>query len=330
MMLWGGFLLLITGLLTLDLAVLNRRPHAISPREAIGWTAFWVSLALLFNVAIYFIYSGGILGAGPELGGREAALQFLTAYLVEESLSLDNVFVIAIVIQFFRIPPAFQHRVLFWGIAGALVMRGTMILIGIAAIRRMEWLVYPFGLILLATAVRMLLMKEEGIDPGRNLAVRIFRRFWPATATIDGSSFFTREGGRRVATPLFVALIVIESADLLFAVDSIPAVLAITRDPFVAFTSNAFAILGLRSLYFALAAVLGRFHYLKISLVFVLGFVGIKMMLSRHIHIPVGLSLAVIAAMLGAGVAASLLRDRRKVRDQPEECLSEPPPAVNS
>jgi len=313
---WAGSLLLMAGLLTLDLAVLNRRPHAISPREALAWTAFWVGLALVFCAGVYVVYGHGLFGPGQELSAGAAAIQWLTAYLVEESLSLDNVFVIAVVIQFFNVPAAYQHGVLFWGIAGALVMRGTMILLGIAAIRRMEWLVYPFGLILLLTAARMLFMKEEGIDPGKNLAVRAFRKLWPVTEKIDGSRFFVREAGRRAATPLFVALIVIESADLLFAVDSIPAVLAITRDPFIAFTSNAFAILGLRSLYFALAAVMGRFHYLKLSLVLVLGFVGVKMILSRHDHLPVGVSLGVITALLGAGIGASLVKERKGLRVQ--------------
>lgn len=314
--LWVGFIGLIVGLLALDLGVLNRKAHAIGVREACGWVAFWVSLALGFNVLIYFLYDnnwfGMGLGVGHESTGWQAATAFLTGYLIEQSLSLDNIFVIALIITYFKVPPIYQHRLLFWGILGALIMRGTMIGAGVALIRRFEWVIYVFGVLLLVTAVKLLVTKTESIDPNRNRLVRLVRRFYPVTPGLEGSKFLTRLDGRRAVTPLFVALLVIETTDLMFAVDSIPAIFAVTRDPFIVFTSNIFAILGLRSLYFALAGIMHSFRYVNVSLVFVLGFVGVKMLLSHHFPIPTGVSLAVIAGLLAGGVVASLVAGGHK------------------
>jgi tellurite resistance protein TerC len=306
---WLLFAGVLTGLLLLDLGVFHRRPHVISTKEALGWTLFWVSLALFFNACVYLLYDHQWLGLGVEVGrpmaGREAALKFLAAYLVEKSLSLDNIFVIALIFSYFGVPAILQHRVLFWGVAGALVMRGVMIAAGIALIERFQWLVYLFGALLIVTAVKMLVVRHDNLEPGRNPVVRILRRWLPVTDEYHDDRLLVQTAGRWHATPLLLALVMVETADLLFAVDSIPAVLAITLDPFLVFTSNAFAILGLRSLYFALAAVMGRLRYLKISLVFILAFVGVKMILSHHYPVPVPLSLAIIAGILTVGVVAS-------------------------
>lgn len=308
---WIAFTALILGLLALDLGVFHRRPHAIRAGEALGWTAFWVALALCFNGVVYLMYEHHWLGAGESLGhameGREAALRFFTAYLVEKSLSLDNIFVIAMIFAFFRVPAEVQHRVLFWGVLGALVMRGAMIAGGLALVQRFTWLVYVFGGLLIATAVKMLVVRHDSLQPERSPLVRLVRRFFPVTDDFHGQRFFVTIDGRRAATPLALALAMVESTDLLFAVDSIPAVFSITLDPFIVYTSNVFAVLGLRSLYFALAALMGRFRYLKMSLVFLLAFIGVKMILTHHHPIPVVVSLAVIGGILTVGVLASVV-----------------------
>lgn len=313
--LYGGFLLLVLGLLALDLGVFNRKTHVIPFKQAVLWTGFWVSLALTFTVAVYFMYQHHFMGLGTgetALQGHTAALEFLTAYLVEESLSLDNIFVIALIISYFRIPREFQHRVLYWGILGALVMRGAMIAGGAALIHRFEWMTYVFGVFLLATAVKLLLSKDEAEKDHQNqLPVRLVRKIMPVTDKIEGMHFFARQEGRLAATPLFLALVLIESADVVFAVDSIPAVFAVTRDPFLVFTSNIFAILGLRSLYFVLADIIDRFHYLRLSLVVLLLFIAVKMLIANLYHIPTFASLAVIACVLAAGVLASFVREKR-------------------
>jgi tellurite resistance protein TerC len=247
--------------------------------------------------------------------GRAAALQFLTAWIIEYSLSLDNIFVIAVIFAYFRVPGEYQHRVLFWGILGVLVMRGVLIIAGISLINLFDWLTYPLGALLLFSAAKMLAVKSEDMDFESNLVVRLTRRFLPLSPKFDGQKFMTylpeAEGGRRVFTPLMLVLLVITVVDTVFALDSIPAVFAITRDPFIAFTSNIFAVLGLRSMYFALAAVIDKFKYLKVSLVIVLAYVGLKMIIQHHIHIPTWVSLAVILGSLGGGIAASMLVDRR-------------------
>ncbi|MBI4717200.1 MAG: TerC family protein [Planctomycetes bacterium] len=310
--LWIGFILVILFLLALDLGVFNRKAHVISTREALCWTAVWVSLAMAFTVFVYFAYENHWMGIGRESAhtedGKTAALEFLAGYLVEESLSLDNIFVIALIFAYFRVPPQFQHRTLFWGIVGALIMRGAMIGAGTALISRFEWVIYVFGVLLIVTAVKLLLAGDEQVDPERNPLVRLARRFYPVSKEFEGEKFFTRVDGRPAVTPLFLVLLVVESTDVLFAVDSIPAIFAITRDPFLVFTSNVFAILGLRSLYFALAGMMDKFRYLKISLVFVLAFVGVKMLLSHHYPIPILVSLAIIAGILSVGVLASVVR----------------------
>jgi len=302
-------------MLALDLGVFHRHAHVISIREALAWTGLWVALALVFNVAVYFLYERHWLGIGLELGhaltGRQAALQFFTGYLIEKSLSLDNVFVMALIFTYFVVPAVHQHRVLFWGVVGALVMRAAMILAGVALIRRFEWIVYVFGGLLLLTAVKMLVVRHDNLDPDKNPLVRFARRLYPVSTVFDGKRFFTTLDGKRAMTPLFLVLLIVESTDLLFAVDSIPAIFAITTDPFLIFTSNVFAILGLRSLYFALAGMMHRFRYLKMSLVFVLAFVGVKMILAHHHPMPTVVSLAVIVGILGVGIVASLVAGHR-------------------
>jgi len=310
--LWIGFILFVIAMLALDLGVLNRKAHVIGIREALGWTAFWVTLALLFNVAVYFIYEHHWCGIGleshHEKGGKQAALVFITGYIIEESLSLDNIFVIAVIFAYFGVPAIHQHRVLFWGIVGAQVMRGAMILAGTALIHRFDWIIYVFGGFLILTSIKMLRVQSESIHPDRNPLVRLARKIYPVSRDFVGPKFFTRVDGKRAITPLFLVLLVVESTDLMFAVDSIPAIFAVTRDPFLVFTSNIFAILGLRSLYFALAGMMGKFRYLKYSLAIVLAFVGVKMLLSHSpFAIPTILSLGVIAGLIGAGVIGSLV-----------------------
>jgi tellurite resistance protein TerC len=309
--LWIGFIALVLGMLALDLGVLNRKAHTISTRAALLWSALCVALALAFNGLIYFLYHYHWLGVGLSFGhklaGHEAAMQFFTGWVIEQSLSLDNIFVIALIFGYFHVPRKYQHRTLFWGIIGALVMRGVMIAVGVAMLRRFEWIIYVFGVLLLATAVKMLRSEDEKIEPDRNPLVRLARRLYPVSPTFEGERFFTRVDGRRAITPLFLVLLVIESSDVLFAVDSIPAVFGVTRDPFIVFTSNVFAILNLRSLYFVLAAMLEKFRFLKLSLVMVLAYVGVKMLISNHVEIPTGLSLGVVGALLGSGALASII-----------------------
>lgn len=314
---WGAFLAFVLGLLALDLGVFHRQTRAIRSSEALAWAGFYISLALAFNLLVFLLYDRNWLGVGVEVGhpldGRTAALQFLTGFLLEKSLSLDNVFIIALIFSYFRVPLAYQHRVLFWGILGALLMRGAMIALGAALISRFDWIVYVFGGILIVTAARMLLAGDEEPEPDKNPLIRLARRFFPITPELHGEHFFVDVAGRRAATPLFLVLLMVESTDVLFAVDSIPAIFAVTQDPFLVFTSNVFAILGLRSLYFAIAPLLGRFKYLKQSLVFILAFVGVKMLLSHTVPIPTVTSLTVIISFLAIGVLASALSAAREV-----------------
>lgn len=315
MIVWIGFLVLIFCFLALDLGVFNKEPHKITTAEALRWTIIWVTTSLLFSVFIYFAYENHWLGIGDtighDVGGAKAALAFLTGYLVEESLSLDNIFVIAAIFKYFHIPQKFQHRVLFWGILGALVFRGAMIAAGAYLFGKFDFVVYIFGAILLWTAYKMYKSEGESVHPDENPVVLQLRKFLPITKTTDGEHFFVKRNGKILAmTPLFVALIVIETTDVMFAVDSIPAIFAITTDPFIVFTSNIFAILGLRSLYFVLAAMLDKFKYVKISLVGILGFVGIKMLLSNYIDMPEWVSLSVILGFLSAGIFYSMYKDK--------------------
>jgi tellurite resistance protein TerC len=305
--LWLGFNAFVLALLALDLGVFHRKAHEVSIREAASWSAAWVALALAVDAAVYrFI--------GPEAG-----LQFLTGYLIEKALSVDNIFVFVLVFSYFRVPARYQHRVLFWGVLGALVMRGLMIAAGAALITRFHWIVYVFGAFLVVTGLRMATQREAGIEPESNPVIRLVRRLVPVTSRYDGQRFFVREAGRRAATPLFVVLVFVETTDLIFAVDSIPAIFAVTTDAFLVYTSNVFAILGLRSLYFLLAGVVHRFHFLKLGLSAVLVFVGAKMLLADVYAVPVGASLGVIALLLGASVAASLLFPREAEARDPAE-----------
>ncbi len=308
--LWVGFLLVVA-LLALDLGVFQRGERAVSIKEALAWSAFWIVLALAFNVLVFALYEHRWLGVGAEIGhplsGRDAALQFFTSYLVAKSLSVDNIFVIAMIFAFLGMPLAQQHRVLFWGIVGALVLRGMMIAAGAATIARWPQISYLFGALLIATAVKLVAVRHDNLRPERDPLVRLVRRFFPAAEEARGRRFFVRQGGRLRVTPPGIALAAVQSSAVLFAVDAIPAILAVTRDPFLVFTSNVFALLGLRSLYFALAGIVARLRYLKISLAFLLAFIGVKMLLATHYPIPVAVVLAVAAACLSVGVIASIV-----------------------
>jgi tellurite resistance protein TerC len=302
--LWVAFNAAVLAMLALDLGVFHRKAHAVSLREAAGWSAVWVTLALCFNAGIWYF-------AGPQ-----PALEFLTGYLVEKSLAVDNIFVIALIFSYFAVPAVYQHRILFWGILGALVMRGAFIAAGAYVLHQWHWVIYVFGGILLVTGVKMALRKDEAIDPEHNPVVRLARRWLPLTSRYDGQKFWTVENGRRVATPLFLVLLLVEFTDLVFAIDSIPAIFAITSDPFLVYTSNVMAILGLRSMYFLLAGVVHKFVYLKFGLSLVLVFVGAKMMLIDVFKVPTAVSLAVIATVIGGSIALSLLRPPRPAEAQ--------------
>ena len=296
---WVGFNVFVLAMLAVDLFVFHKDAHEVSVKEAAGWSIVWIALALAFGAGVY-------MRMGPEPG-----LEYFTGYLIEKALSVDNIFVFILIFSYFRVPSRYQHRVLFWGILGALLMRGAMIAAGAYLIEQFHWIIYVFGGFLVFTGLRMATQTEHDIEPESNPVIRLVKRLMPVTNVYHGQSFFVREqvGGRtrRVATPLFVVLVLVETTDLIFAVDSIPAVFAITRDPFIVYTSNVFAILGLRALYFVLAGVIHKFHFLKLGLSAVLVFVGAKMLLVDVYPVPVGLSLMVIALVLGASVGASLL-----------------------
>lgn len=304
---WIAFLILVAAMLALDLGVFNKKDHEIGVGEALRWTGVWIGVSLLFNAALYFLYGQGYI-PGTELSGSEAALEFLTGYIIEKSLSMDNIFVMAAIFGYFKIPKIYQHRVLFWGILGAIIFRGVFVIGGAALLHHFEWIMYVFGALLIFSALKMLFSKEdEEQDLSQNTVVKLAKKFFPITTKIEGHAFFLKENGKRFITPLFLSLLVIETTDIFFAVDSIPAIFAVTRDPFIVFTSNIMAILGLRSLYFALAAMLGKFHLLKYALVFILGFVGVKMLIMELYKIPTWISLSVIVLALGLGIAASFM-----------------------
>lgn len=296
---WIGFNLFVLALLALDLGVFHRKAHAVSVREAATWSAVWIALGLAFGAGIWWFE------------GKDPALQYLAGYLIEKSLSVDNIFVIALIFSFFAVPALYQHRVLFWGILGALVMRGALIAAGSLLLSRFHFLVWIFGAFLVFTGVKMAFHDQKELHPESNPLVRLARKIFPVTAGYEGQSFFVRREGRLFATPLFLVLLVVESMDLVFAVDSVPAIFAVTSDTFLVYTSNVFAILGLRSLYFLLAGVMARFVYLKLGLSVILVFVGLKMALAELFKIPVGLSLGVICGILAVSVGASLLATRR-------------------
>lgn len=303
---WIGFHVFVFIMLALDLGVFNKHLHKISVKEASIWTVVWISLALLFNIFIYF-----------ELG-KIKALEFLTGYVIEYSLSVDNIFVFILIFSYFAVKDKYQHKVLFWGILGALIMRGIFIFAGVALINRFNWIVLIFGGFLVFTGIKMLFQSEAEVDPDKNIIIRFFKKFLPVSHNIHGDKLFVRENHKLYATPLFLVLIVIESSDLIFAVDSIPAILAISHDRFIVYTSNIFAILGLRSLYFAVAGIMGYFRFLKIGLAFVLSFVGLKMLASFfHFEIPILISLAVIILILLISILASVfIKEKGKSTDK--------------
>ena len=299
---WIGFNVFVLVLLALDLGVFHRGNHAISVRESLIWSGIWILVGLAFNAGVFYV------------SGAQKGLEFFTGYVIERSLSIDNIFVFILMFSYFGVPQKYQYKVLFWGILGALLMRGALILVGAALIDAFHWILYVFGAILIISAIRMARQSEEDeIAPDRNPVVRLFRRFMPVTESYHGGDFFVRHGGKLLATPLFIVLLVVETTDLVFALDSIPAIFAITTDPFIVYTSNVFAILGLRALYFALAGIMDKFHYLRLGLSIVLGFVGVKMLVEViGIHIETWVSLVVVASVLTLSVVVSLLRPPSK------------------
>jgi tellurite resistance protein TerC len=347
---WIGFLAFVLLMLALDLGVFHRKAHVVSVREAVAWSAVWLAMGLTFAVFVYFTYEGQWFGLGTVVDpvdglpndGSRATQKYLTGYVVEKSLSVDNIFVIAMLFAFFAVPPLYQHRVLFWGILGALALRGGMIALGARLIAEFHWVLYIFAVFLILTGIKMLFLKSEHSDPGKNFVVRLTRRLFPVTARFHGQHFIVRAGapashesevpgvpampddvvenaraGTLLLTPLALALVMVETTDLIFAVDSIPAIFAITGDPFLVFTSNVFAILGLRSLYFALAGMVKKFRYLKAALALILMVVGVKMLLAESLKLALGKHfnlylLMVVLGILAAGVAASLMADRRE------------------
>lgn len=307
-MVWIFFLIAVVLILALDLGVFNKNPHIISTKEASKWTLIWVTLSFLFSGVIYWLYTTDYIANPDNLKPAVASMKFITGYLIELSLSVDNIFVIAIIFASFKIPQKYQHRVLFWGILGAVIFRGLMIFFGVMLINKFTWTTYLFGAFLLFTAIKMLFSGEdEDFQPKDSFIYKTLGKIIPITSEMDGEKFFiTTKTAKKAATPLFVALIVIEFMDVLFAVDSVPAILAITSDPFLVFSSNIFAILGLRSMYFFLANMLAKFSYLEYSLIAILSFVGLKMLLHDFIHLPEWASLGFIALALLVGILVSL------------------------
>jgi len=306
MWVWALFIVLIIIFLALDLGVFHRDEHVIKTKEAGIWTAIWISVALGFSGVIYWLFSAGLIDNPTGLTPDSAVLKYVTGYLIELSLSIDNVFVIAVIFSAFEVPSLYQHRVLFWGILGAIVFRGLMIVFGVALITRFEWIIYVFGVFLLYTAFKMLKGDDHGFDPKDSFVFRQIKKVYPITGSMYGHDFFIKRMGVTAATPLFVTLVIIELTDVLFALDSIPAILAITADPFIVFSSNILAILGLRSMYFLISRMLDKFRYINYSLVVILAFVGLKMLFSHLVELPEWVSLTVIAVSLLAGVLASL------------------------
>lgn len=295
---WIGFNLFVLLMLALDLGVFNRKAHVVSVKEALTWSGIWICLSLIFNALIYYWF------------GESKAIEFFTGYVIEKSLSIDNIFVFVLVFKYFQIPSIYQHKILFWGIIGALIMRVIFIFAGVALIEKFHWTIYLFGVFLIYTGYKMFTEQDKQMEPEKNPLIKLFRRVMPVTNQLQGDKFFVRENGKRYATPLFLVLIVIETTDLIFAVDSIPAILAVTQDRFIVYTSNVFAILGLRSLYFALAHVIHRFVYLSTGLAVILVFVGLKMVMVDIFKIPTFISLIVIAVIITASIVLSLIKTR--------------------
>jgi tellurite resistance protein TerC len=299
-MLWGGFSVFVLGMLALDLGVFHRKSHEVSVKEALTWTAVWIGLAMLFNLFVFYYFD------------KETALEFFTAYLVEKSLSIDNIFVIIMIFSYFNVPASYQHKVLFWGILGALVMRVIFIFAGIELIHKFHWLIYVFGGFLVFTGIRMVVGEDKPMNPENNPLVKFVRTLFPVTESFEGDKFFINRDQKIWATPLFIVVVLIEATDLIFAVDSIPAIISISEDPFIVYTSNVFAILGLRSLYFALAGIEKYFTYLKYGLATILVFVGLKMCMSDLVKIPVEISLIIILFVLVISMIASVIVKKDK------------------
>ena len=298
MWVWIAFNVFVLVMLAIDLGVFHRQSHAVTLKEALVWSGVWIALALLFNLGVYAWY------------GPQPALAFLTGYLIEKSLSVDNIFVFVLIFSYFKVPARYQHKVLFWGILGALVMRALFIFAGISLLQRLHWIIYVFGALLILTGIKMVTEKDKEIHPEKNPVLKLFRRLVPVTEHSHADRFFVKQAGHYAATPLFIVLLVVETTDVIFAVDSIPAILAITVDPLIVYTSNVFAILGLRALYFALAGVIGLFHYLHYGLSAILVFVGAKMLLADIYKLPVGAALSVVAGILLIAIVASVVRPR--------------------
>ncbi len=311
---WVLFVGLVLVLLALDLGVFHRKKHEIGVREAVAWTAFWVFLAVLFNIWVYYSR------------GSEAGLNFLTAYILEKSLSMDNIFVFLLIFTYFKVPGIFQHKVLFWGIIGALVMRAIFIFAGVAILSKFHWALYIMGAFLVFTGIKMAIHHDEEIHPEKNPVFLLCQRFLPMIGQFAGGAFFVRRDGAVLATPLFVVLVFVETSDVMFAFDSIPAILAITTDPFIVFTSNVFAILGLRSLYFALAGMHSMFHHLQYGLSIILVFIGVKMLVADIVHIPVWLALLVVATLFAGSIFTSIFWPARARQDTPRDQFPSPLP----
>ncbi len=307
MVLWIVFITLIIIALALDLGVFNRTPHEIKTKEAAAWSAVWVSFALLFSVVVYFAFKNEWISNPTGLSPENAVVKYITGYLIELSLSVDNIFLIALIFSSFAIPKKYQHEVLFYGVLGAVVFRAIMIVFGVALINKFTWIIYLFGAFLIFTALKMLFSHGDNKDPKDSALYRWLNKIYPVTDTVESDHFFVKKEGVRYATPLFLALIIIEFTDIIFAADSIPAILAITADPFIVFSSNILAVMGLRSMFFLIVGVLDKFRYISYSLIVILAFVGVKMILSHHIDIPDWLSLGVIVLSLTAGMIASSL-----------------------
>jgi len=319
---WVIFLLIIGVLLALDLGVINKTQHEYTTVEALKMTALWIGCALVFGVLVVVAYNFDwfqLRTSSPDktiFTGYDAGLQYITGYLIEKALSMDNIFVMAMLFSYFKIPGKYQHEVLFWGILGALVFRGVMIVLGAALVNKFSWVMYVFGVLLIYSAVKMMFGKDDEFDADKSLVIKIIRKIYPVSSTLDEGHFLTIANGARAATPLFVVLMVIESTDVLFAVDSIPAVFSITTDSFIVFTSNIFAILGLRSLYFVLISVINKFCYIKYSLFVLLLFIGAKMLLMEFVHISIGASLSAIVVILGVGILASVIHQKNGVENE--------------
>jgi tellurite resistance protein TerC len=310
--LWIGFNLFVVAMLALDLGVFHKKAHVIKIKEALLLSAFWIALALLFNVGVYFVE------------GKQKALEFLTGYLIEKSLSVDNLFVFLLIFNFFKVPHIHQHKALFWGILGAILLRGFFILTGVALVEKFHWLLYLFGAFLIYTGIKLAFEKDKEVHPEKSLVTKLFRRMVPVTNEFHEDKFFIKIDGKWFATPLFLVLNVINVTDVIFAMDSIPAIFAITLDPFIVYASNIFAILGLRALYFAISGVMRLFHHLHYGLSFILSFVGLKMLVADLYHIPIGAALGVIAGVLVLSVIASLVWPRKHPHHEPHEAHGHP------